>query len=84
MLTYSLAVDGTERIVVPLGIFDTHVVRYRELGAIEFAGRRQERTLETTWWIAPELGMWVRRTGQQGEFVVIAEATDLILPADAD
>jgi len=77
-LEYSIEVVGAEQVHVPLGVFDTLVIRYREKAYMEVFGRRKDRVVESKWWFSPELEFWVRRTGQQGDKVYIAEATDLL------
>jgi len=75
-LEYNLTVEPPESIQVPMGRFDTQVVRYREISYIELFGKRQDHTLETKWWIAPELDFWVKRTSQQGDKMYLVEAME--------
>lgn len=68
-LDYSLYVEKTEQIYVPLGYFDTYVVRYRELSTSMVGAKKIKREVETKWWIAPDLNFWVKRTTQMGDKV---------------
>jgi tetratricopeptide (TPR) repeat protein len=77
-IKFSLMVTAQETIRVPLGLFPTYVVRFRELSFLQFPGKKRERELETTWWISPELNFWVRRTGVQGDKIMVIEATEVL------
>lgn len=74
-LDYRLEVLEPEQIVVPLGVFRTYKVRYRQKGALEILGNKDPTQLETKWWIAPSLHMWVRRWTQEEDDVMVLEAT---------
>lgn len=71
---YSLAVEATESVRVPLGRFDSFVVRYRERARLTMGGQEQLREQETKWWLAPEFGFWVRRTSLIGDRIAVMEA----------
>jgi tetratricopeptide (TPR) repeat protein len=77
-IKFSLAVTAQETIRVPLGLFPTYVVRFRELSFLQFPGKKRTRELETTWWISPELNFWLRRTGQRGDKIMVIEATAIL------
>jgi hypothetical protein len=77
-IEFSLAVTAQETIRVPLGLFPTYVVRFRERSFLQFPGNKRERELETTWWISPTLNFWVRRTGQRGDKIMVIEATAIL------
>lgn len=71
--TFEIDVTGVERIGVPAGTYDTFIVRYREQGTVRQIGEDHERLQETTWWVAPEAGTWVRRTSLQGDKIATME-----------
>lgn len=77
-IEYGILVEKAEQIHVPLGVFDTYVIRYRLLGSMEAFGRRIERTVEIKWWFAPELGFWIRRTNECGGKVAVIEAVEIV------
>lgn len=63
---------------MPLGSFKTHVVRYWEKGQIEVFGKTQEQEIIRTWWISPDLGLWVKRTDQIGDEISVHQAVDVL------
>jgi len=77
-LEYGLTVEKAEQIHVPLGIYDTYLVRYRSLGSMEAMGRRIEQTIEVKYWIAPELGIWIKRTNERNGKIAIVEAVEFV------
>ena len=77
-LEFSLVVEKQEQIHEPLGVFDTFVVRYRELSKMEAFGREVKREVETRWWISPELGFWVKRTNQRGDKIASLHAVSIL------
>jgi len=77
-LEFSLVVEKQEQIHEPLGVFDTFVVRYRELSKMEAFGREAKREVETRWWISPELGFWVKRTNQRGDKIASLHAVSIL------
>ncbi|MDH3264093.1 MAG: hypothetical protein OEM24_08855, partial [Paracoccaceae bacterium] len=79
-LEYSLTVEATEAVHVPLGRFDSFVLRYRERARVTVGGQEQTREQETKWWLAPELGFWVRRTSLIGDRMAVMQA--VARPAD--
>lgn len=79
-LEYNLYVDRVEEVLVPLGKFRTYVLRYRELSFLELGGVKRERVIETTWWIDPQTGLWVKRTGEQGGKIVTLQALAIADP----
>ena len=77
-MQYSLQVEAMETILVPMGLFDTYVVRFSEISTLEIFGANEERRIEYRWWIAPERNFWVRRTRLQDGKVLVSEATELL------
>lgn len=77
---YNVLVEKTEQVLVPAGLFNTYVVRYREIGEIEILGKKQKREVETKYWMEPTLNWWVRRTNQEGDNIAIIEAMDIFKP----
>lgn len=78
---YNFEVIGTERVTVPMGQFDTFVVRYRELGYREMGGVRQDRVYEVKWWISPETGDAVRTSFEADGKLLTLEAIEPMGPA---
>jgi len=79
-LEFNLYVDRVEDIFVPMGTFRTYVLRYRELSFLELGGVKRDRVIETTWWIDPQTGLWVKRTGEQGGKIVTLQALGMAGP----
>lgn len=73
-LEYGFEVLRTERVHVPLGQFETYVLRYRELGVMTAGGVDRNHEFEITWWVAPALGTWVQQMKIEGEFMSIQYA----------
>jgi len=73
-LQYNLIVEKTETAIVPMGQYQTFVVRYRELGTINMGGNVDSRETEIRWWVSPDLDFWVKRTRLQGTNIATAVA----------
>ena len=83
-MNWHLSVGKPEQVLVSAGKFDTHVVNFYESSSISLLGRTEQRKVSTTYWIAPKINWWVKRTrqqdgmgGQKGK-IAISEATEII------
>lgn len=75
---YGMFVLRKEVVTVPLGRFDTIVIRYRDLSTITMGGVTQSRQIEQHWWFAPELGAYVQATGEQNGKILTYRATEIL------
>ena len=76
--------DGTEVSLAPRdesfgetdlpGVYEALPVHYEEEQEMKLFGRPMKRASKTTWWYAPSLGWWVKRTQQHKQDVVVDEA----------
>jgi len=55
-------VVGWEQLTVGAGTFDTVVVKCEEQMTLELLGRAKANKSVVTWWYAPSIGWWVKRT----------------------
>ena len=73
-VTWSARVAGWEEAVVPAGVFPAYVIEYEEMVELEMFHRPMKRGGTVTWWYAPEVAWWVKRTRQDEENLQILEA----------
>ena len=73
-VTWTARVEGWEDVVVPAGVFPAYVIRQEEEMELEMFNRPMKRGGTITWWYAPEVAWWVRRTREDGEKLQILEA----------
>jgi len=67
-------VVGVEKVVVPAGVFETIVIRVEEEMEIVMMGRSRKNTSTLTWWYAPSVRWWVKRTRDVGDDLIVDEA----------
>jgi len=64
----------SEKVTVPAGVFNAFVIRFEEEMEVVMMGRSKKRAAVITWWYAPSVRWWVKRTQEAGEDIVINEA----------
>ena len=67
-------VVGREKVVVPAGVFQAIVIRFEEEMEIRMGGRSKKQSSTVTWWYAPSVRWWVKRTRQAGPDLIVDEA----------
>ncbi|MDP6634217.1 MAG: tetratricopeptide repeat protein [Phycisphaerae bacterium] len=71
---WSGEVVKTEKVIVPAGVFDTFVIRVEEEAEIIMMGRSKKRSSVITWWYAPSIRWWVKRTQEVDKNITVNEA----------
>ena len=71
---WSGAVVKCEKVVVPAGVFDAFVIRVEEEAEMVMMGRSKKRATVLTWWYAPSVRWWVKRTQVTDNNIVVSEA----------
>ena len=71
---WSGQVVKSEKVVVPAGVFDAFVIRVEEEAEMVMMGRAQKRASVLTWWYAPSIRWWVKRTQEAGKNIVVNQA----------
>ncbi|MCP4375491.1 MAG: tetratricopeptide repeat protein [bacterium] len=64
----------SEKVTVPAGVFDTFVIRVEEEVEIVMMGRTKKRSSVITWWYAPSINWWVKRTHEADTRIAVSEA----------
>ena len=67
-------VVGVEKVVVPAGVFEAIVIRVEEEMEIVMMGRSKKNASTVTWWYAPSVRWWVKRTREAGTDLITDEA----------
>ena len=73
-IKWSGGVVGKEKVVVPAGVFNAIVIRFDEEMEVRMAGRSRKHPSVLTWWYAPSVRWWVKRTRQAGPDLIVDEA----------
>ena len=76
-INWSGGVVGREKVTVPAGVFNTVVVKFQEETEIVMMGRSRKRSVEITWWYAPSVRWWVKRTQIAEGDIVTNEAVSI-------
>jgi len=71
---WSGQVVRSENVTVPAGVFDTFVIRVEEEVEMVMLGKSKKRTTVLTWWYAPSIHWWVKRTQEAENNLVVNEA----------
>jgi tetratricopeptide (TPR) repeat protein len=73
-INWTGGVTGREKVTVPAGVFNTLVIRFEQEMELVMMGRSQKRTIIVTWWYAPSVRWWVKRTQESGPDIITNEA----------
>jgi len=73
-ITWTGGVVAREKVVVPAGVFDTVAIRFEETMEMSMFGRTRKVSSTITWWYAPSVRWWVKRTRDIGEDIIVDEA----------
>ena len=71
---WSGEVVRSEKVTVPAGVFDAFVIRVEEEAEMVMLGRSKKRATVLTWWYAPSVRWWVKRTQEAEGNIVVNEA----------
>jgi hypothetical protein len=74
---WTLAVS-TERIHVPLGVFDTYRLDFTMDARVAVLGQERDLPYTASFWIAPEVNTWVARILTAEDRYIYSQAMDLV------
>jgi len=72
---------STERVHVPLGLFDTYRIDVSMTARVVILGVERELPYTASFWVAPELNAWVARIFTVGEEYAHNQAMEIVDPA---
>ncbi|MDP7289368.1 MAG: tetratricopeptide repeat protein, partial [Phycisphaerae bacterium] len=76
-LKWSGQVVKREKVTVPAGVFDAFVIRVEDETELVMMGRSKKRSTVLTWWYAPSVRWWVKRTQEVGKDIIVNEAESI-------
>ena len=76
-LDWKGSVGGREQVVVPAGVFEVVLIRAVESLEITMFGRSRKSRSVVTWWYAPEVRWWVKRTREVEGRLITDEAESI-------
>ena len=68
----------TDRIHVPMGIFDTYKISFTQRGNITILGKTNSFDYDASYWVAPEFNTWVASIFTVGDKYSYSQAMEVV------